>query len=323
MLRPKRLMSTARMAPTPESRNTGATASWMTWETVEMLETVSMANPLKESREIQKLAWRLRLSLRVLRIRCQGYYAVFRPAALHLVRQAPASVDEEIRNEVLRSRLDGVFLQIRHPTGCQQRIVIVEVAAVRTRPNEDDLRHRHRNQSGRMSLGLRTDGDLDIAIEKRQEPQQALGRAPAQLVVLEFGDMRLRNAEQHRYLRLREAMLRNQIIQPHRELNPQLALTRIREAQVDEHIARPRFNCFTFFSHNAPRSPHAPLSGAHVSTRHPFGPCAPPKGISSESSAARRPLSRNAPCKPAEVSFAHFGVAWARPCALPECRRCR
>ena len=47
--------------------------------------------------------------------------------------------------------------------------------------------------------------------------------------------MRLRNAEQHRDFRLREALLRDQVVQPHRELHPQLALARIREAQIDEH----------------------------------------------------------------------------------------
>ena len=67
--------------------------------------------------------------------------------------------------------------------------------------------------------------------------------------------MRLRNAEQHRDFRLREALLRDQVVQPHRELHPQLALARIREAQIDEHIPRPCFDRFTFFSHNAPRNP--------------------------------------------------------------------
>jgi hypothetical protein len=47
-----------------------------------------------------------------------------------------------------------------------------------------------------MSFGLGPDDDLDIAIEEGDEAQQPLGGEPAQLVVLEVRDVRLRNAEE-------------------------------------------------------------------------------------------------------------------------------
>jgi hypothetical protein len=64
-------------------------------------------------------------------------------------------------------------------------------------------------------------------------------REPAQLVVFEVRDVRLRNAEELGRSRLGQAACRDQLVEPHRELHAEPPLVSIREAKVHQDVTAP------------------------------------------------------------------------------------
>src|SRR5439155_16629636 len=109
-------------------------------------------------------------------------------------------------------------------------------------------------QSWRALPGLRLDHDLDVPVQQSKEPQQALGRKAAELVMLQVRDVWLWDAEQRRHLGLCQLAPRNQFVDLHRELDPQLTFAGVGKAKIDEDIATSNFDRFTLSCHNVPRN---------------------------------------------------------------------
>ena len=79
-----------------------------------------------------------------------------------------------------------------------------------------------------------TDDDVDVPVEQRDEPDEPLGGVPAQLVVPEVGNVRLRDAETFRDRSLVESMLVDQLVQSNRELHTEFSIFRIGYPQIPE-----------------------------------------------------------------------------------------
>src|SRR5215210_9400393 len=112
-----------------------------------------------------------------------------------------------------------------------------------------------------MPLGFRPNDNLDVTVQESHEAQQPLGGEPAQLVVLELGDVWLRNAKQLCRARLSQAAGGGQLVHLHRELHAQLPLLGVREAKIYQHITASRVDRLNLLSsHSAPRSLLVPFS---------------------------------------------------------------
>ena len=114
-----------------------------------------------------------------------------------------------------------------------------------------------------MIRRLWADDDFHIPIELGDEVQQTLGREAREFVVAQLGYMGLGNAEDAGDGDLRQFALLDQVVDPHGELDAQLALARVGESQVTEHIARAGLHPLCLPCHSAPRSLFLPSSIVH------------------------------------------------------------
>jgi hypothetical protein len=89
---------------------------------------------------------------------------------------------------------------------------------------------------GHCSL-TRANENIHIAVEQRDVVQQAFAGEAAELVVFQFGDMRLGDAEFAGGCGLGHPFGFDEFIEAHSELDAKLAFVGIGQPQVNEHIA--------------------------------------------------------------------------------------